>query len=262
MDNSTVVYSHDANCILNEKERRDLTLLLVESDVQVRNSMRQALVSLGYEDITDAGDNLSAIGRLEEKNYTHVIFDTRNCNMLPREFLTQVFNKNEHTIALPSSSLPTVDEVFDLLMGGARGYIVKPFTAGSLDEAISWATKGDAVSDAIMNAGSRNEALASLLLSSLDKLALVLRQAKEFETAKREIPKRWAMLHRAMEISRTFAKGGDPELRTAIVDCAIKRSSFEAQHIGAIRRRRKLKKTSDLDVSEIEAALLQQHLTE
>jgi len=231
---------------LTEKERRLVSILLIESDNRLRNSMRQALVSLGYEDIADSNDHVAALEKLEDRLFSHVIFDTKQSSINPKEFLALLFQKADASIAIASSTEPTVDEVFDLLIGGARGYIVKPFTAGSLDEAIVWSTKGESISEAVLEAESRNEALALLTLSSLDKLALVMRQARKFDTAKREVPRRFAMLKRALEISKTFSKGGIVQFQRTIIEAAIKKASrVENNQIGPVKKRRR--RTVDLD---------------
>jgi DNA-binding NarL/FixJ family response regulator len=217
--------------------------------------MRQALVSLGYEDITDAADHAVALDKLEERSFTHIIFDTKDLKIPAKDFLATVLNKSINIIAIPASLNPTVDEVFELLIGGARGYIAKPCTSGGLEEAIVWATKGESISGAVVKATSRNEALAMLVLSTLSKLALVMRQAREFETAKREVPRKWAILNRAIEIARTFAKGGDAQLRIAIVNAAIK----SAESKGPVRtttarrhtRRRNSASKSSIDVTTV-----------
>ncbi|MEZ4753608.1 MAG: hypothetical protein R3A13_04765 [Bdellovibrionota bacterium] len=59
-----------------------------------------------------------------------------------------------------------------------------------MNESILMATKGEPISDAILYAKTRNEALASLIMTSLDRLAIIMRQAETFDTAKREVPKR------------------------------------------------------------------------
>lgn len=222
---------------LTDKERRRIALLVVEPEMNLRKSMRQALVTLGFEDITDAPDHPTALERLEEKRFTHIIFDSKNGLMPARNFLSTLLQRYPHIIALPSSSNPTVDDVFDLLITGARGYIVKPFTAGSLDDSLVYATKGEPISESIRNTKHRNEALASLILHSLDRLALVMRQSRKFETAQREIPRRLDILRRSIDVARTFVRGGDPKLRQAIFDLAIERSQNTRAEVNVVRKR-------------------------
>lgn len=209
----------------------------------MRGTMRQALVSLGYEDISDASDFETALVKLEERSFTHLIFDTRDIKLPAKEFLAATIKKHPHIIAIPTSTDPTVDEVFDLLIGGARGYLAKPCTSGGLEEAIIWATKGESISEAVRKASTRNEALAMLALSALDKLALVMRQARAFDTAKREVPRKWAILNRAVDIGRTFCNGGDPQLRQSIVSAALKNVESHISQRAPDPRRRSRRRT-------------------
>jgi len=93
------------------------------------------------------------------------------------------------------------------------------------------------ISDAVLFARNRNEALAAMILASLKKLALLKRQAKTFDTAKREIPAKLAHFKRAVEIGNTFAKGGPTELVETIVALCIERADAPAPKMSRIRRR-------------------------
>ena len=195
-----------------------------------------------------------ALERMEERSFTHVIFDARSTKISARDFLLTVIEKDPSIIGLPTSFEPTVDDVFSLLIAGGKGYIVKPFTAGSLDEAICWATKGDPITESVRHSKGRNEALAAVIFASLDKLALMMRQARKFETARWEVPKRQSHLYRAVSIARTFAKGGDPKLREAIVDVALERCDNEPAQIGSSAPR-KIKRRG-LDKAKTQSTLL------
>lgn len=218
-------------------ERNAVHILVVDSDIGTRNTLRQTLSSLGYQSISEAPNHALALQKLAERPVTHIIFEAKRTNMPPNEFLTAVLSCDEKIIALPSSSEPTVDDIFSLLIAGARGYLVKPFTPESLDDSIIMATKGEPISGAILYAKDRNEALVSLMMTALDKLSVTLKQAKNFETAKRELPRRILNFKRAVEIAKTFAQGGKPILIQAMLDFCIDRSNGPATRLGRLRKR-------------------------
>lgn len=222
---------------LTARERRQITLLLVETDQLIRISLRQALVSLGYGQIYDCPDPYTALEKMENHHFTHVIFEAKHPKMPAREFLGKLLEHNRNITALPSCHEPTVDDVINLLISGAKGYLVKPFTAGSLEESIGWATKGDPITDSIRHTKGRNEALAAVVLSALDRLAVLLRQSRQFHTAKYEIPKRRAYFRRAAQTARTFAKGGERELRNTIIAMAIARSKSGFSRAPSVKKR-------------------------
>ena len=154
-----------------------------------------------------------------------------------KEWLAKVFEYDATVIALPSSSNPSVDDVFDLLVIGAKGYLVKPFTIDTVDQAVLMATKGEPIADAVLQARDRNEALVAIMMSSLDKLATTYRQSLQFETAKRELPRALAMLKRSSELAHTFAKGGEEGLIEALERFCIERSKGPATRLGRLRKR-------------------------
>ena len=218
-------------------ERARACILIVESDSNDRNNMRIALKSLGYGGLSDAPNHAQALERLEQRKYSHIIFEAKKTNMPPKEFLFKVFEGDDKVIAIPSSYEPNVDDVFDLLIMGAKGYLVKPFTSDTVDQAIVMATKGEPMSDAVLTAKDRNEALVAIMMASLDKTATILRQSQQFETARREIPRAVAHLRRSAELAKTFAKGGEPALMDALEKFCIERGNGPATKLGRLRKR-------------------------
>ena len=222
---------------MTPSERAKANVLIIEPDANERNNMRTALKSLGYGAFTDVPNHLMALEKLVERKITHVLFDAKKTNMPPKDFLFKVLENDASIVAIPCSYEPEIDDVFDMLIMGARGYLVKPFTADSLDIAIVMATKGEPISDVVLNAQDRNEALVAILMSSLDKAATILRQSYQFETAKREIPRAMNALRRSAELAKTFCKGGNEGLINALEKFCIERSKGPATRLGRLRKR-------------------------
>lgn len=222
---------------LSTAERSALHVLIVDSELGTRNSIRQTLTSLGYLNMSEAPNHALALQKLVERHVTHVIFEAKRTNMPASDFLQAVLSCDEKIIAIPSSYEPTVDDVFNLLIIGARGYLVKPFTPDSLEMAMLSATKGEAISQAILFAKDRNEALVSLMMTALDRMTVTMKQARSFETANRELPRRILNFRRAVEIAKTFAQGGKPALVETMLEFCIDRSNGPATRLGRLRKR-------------------------
>lgn len=222
---------------LTVAERASIHVLIVDSEAGMRNSIRQTLTGLGYSSVSDAPNHAMALQKLAERQVTHVLFEAKRTNMPAADFLTAVLSCDEKVVAIPTSYEPTVDDVFNLLIIGARGYVVKPFTSDSLEDAIIMATKGEAISDAILYAKDRNEALVSLMMTALDKLAQTTKQSRNFETARRELPRRILNFRRSIEIAKMFAQGGKPALVQTMLDFCIERSNGPATRLGRLRKR-------------------------
>jgi ActR/RegA family two-component response regulator len=229
---------------MSAKERKAVSIITVESDPALRNNMRQTLHRLGFGTVTDSPDHAQALQKFEQRKFTHVIFEAKKTNLPSKDFLQTVLDYDSTVIAIPSSYEPTVDDVFGLLCLGARGYLVKPFTESTVEDAIVMATKGEPISDSILYAKDRNQALSALVLTALDKVAILMRQSGQFETARRELPHARAVFFRTMDIAKTFAKGGDAELLYAMIELCLERSSGPATMLGRMRRRHESKRSS------------------
>lgn len=223
--------------VMTQAERNRSTVLIVESDPNERNTLRTALRSLGYGGIADVPNHSAAIERMGERPVTHIIFEAKRTTMPAKEFLQKVLSLDSRIVAIPSSYEPQVDDVFDLLVMGAKGYLVKPFTGSSVEQAIAMASKGEPISDLVLQAKDRNEALVAIMMGSLDKTATVLRQAMKFDTAKRELPRAMSAFRRSAELARTFCKDGEMGLFTALEKFCIERSKGPATRLGRLRKR-------------------------
>ncbi len=227
---------------LDPKERASAVILTVETDRNERQNMRTALKNLGFGGVTDVPTHAAALEKIQERPVTHIIFDAKKTNMPPVEFVPKVLEMDPNITLIPTSFEPSVDDVFELLCLGAKGYLCKPFTVDTVDQAIIAATKGEPIAESVKNAKDRNEALVAIMMSSLDKAATIMRQAKQFDTAKREIPKAVRTFRVSADLAATFAKGGPEGLIAALEKFCIERSKGPATRLGRLRKR--LKKTT------------------
>jgi DNA-binding NarL/FixJ family response regulator len=237
------LYKRSLMPVMSAAERKAANVLLVDPDAGARQVFRQTLANAGFRNIFEAPSHAAALQRIEQQPISHVIFDARKTNMPAKEFLLKTMAYSDQIVTIPASFEPTIDDVFDLLVVGARGYIVRPFTQESLDDAIAMATKGEAISESVLHAKNRNEALASLIMSSFDKLAIIMRQSKKFDTAQAEIPKRIMGFKRAIDIGKTFAQGGSEALVEAIIEFTLEHAEGPASHLGRLRKRLESKKS-------------------
>ena len=231
----------DDEFTLSHDERKQSSVLIVEPDANTRNNMRLTIKSLGYGNISDAVSHGQALDRLKERAYTFVLFDAQKSNVPPVDFLAQLLKQDQHTTAIPMSGSPRVDDVFNLLVIGAKGFLVKPFTVNSVDESIIWAHKGEPIAEVVLNAKDRNQALVAVMMAALDSVSTLMRQAREFDTAKRELPKAYRRFKRSAELAKTFCKGSDENLIDAISEFCIMRGEGPATRLGRLRQRLKKK---------------------
>lgn len=237
--------SNDNTTEMSSSERLTSSVLIVEPDPTDRNLMRTMLKGLGFTSISESPNHLASLEKFEGRKFSHIIFDAKRGNYPLREWFTQIIEIAPSIIAIPSSTNPSVDDVFELLLLGARGYLVKPFTRDTLDLSVIMATKGEPIADCVKQARDRNEALVAIMMASLDKLATVQRQASQFETARREVPRAQAALRRAQDLALTFAKGGEDGLVRALERFCVEKSRGPATRLGRLRKRLSTTRTTD-----------------
>ena len=240
----------DSSQNLSDAERSTASILLVEPDAGDRNLLRATLRSLGFKTIAESPNHLAALDKFEGRKFTHIIFDAKKGNYPMKEWFTQVLEIAPQIVAIPASANPNVDDVFELLMAGARGYLVKPFIRDTVDQSLALATKGEPIPDVVKHARDRNEALVAIIMTSLDRLATVYRQSQQFETAQRELPRAVASLRRASDLGLTFAKGGEQGLIDAMERFCVDKSRGPATRLGRLRKRLSTTRRADEVIPE------------
>lgn len=226
-----------ATILLSDAERATASILIVEPDADDRTLLRTTLRGLGFGTIAEAPNHMIALDKFEGRKFSHIIFDAKKGNYPVIDWFKQVMEIAPDIIAIPASAAPSVDDVFEILLLGAKGYLVKPFNRETVDQSVMVATKGEPIPDVVRQARDRNEALVAIIMTSLDRLATVYRQSKQFGTAARELPRAVAALRRSSDLALTFAKGGEAGLIEALEKFAVDKSRGPATRLGRLRKR-------------------------
>lgn len=210
-------------------QRGAARFLLIEPDRFSRQSLRQSLIELGYGKISEVSETDIAIEMLEENAFTHVILEPHQSFISADNFIRLVTELQPDTTLITLLSQPTIHDVFQMLASGAKGFLVKPYSIGSIDEAIITATVVERIPDIILKAENPTEALTTLILSSLDKLAVIKRQARKFKTAEYELPRRHLALQRAIKLAHQFLEYDDETFHELITDLCAQVTAPELQ---------------------------------
>jgi two-component system chemotaxis response regulator CheY len=116
-----------------------LRFLVVDDFSTMRRIVRNLLKELGYTNVDEAEDGAIALARLKAEKFDFVVSDWNMPNMTGIELLKRIR-------AEPSlKSLPVLmitaearrENIIEAAQNGANGYIVKPFTAATLDEKLT-----------------------------------------------------------------------------------------------------------------------------
>lgn len=219
------------------KPRHLASVLLISAQTHVLNQLRQAVKSLGYDQISTAKDHVQALERIRSRNFDLVLFDAKSETMPSIDFVKAAVEMDSRTMLIALSEKPRVDDVFGLLRAGARGFIVVPFNTESVESILERANAGPPLSEAILMAPDRNSALISLILHSLYRTCVLARQAREFESASRQLDLQKQNLVETVYLTRLFFDGDDTAIQNAIIDACIERGNRGSSRLTRTRRR-------------------------
>lgn len=115
--------------------KHNTKFLVVDDFSTMRRILRNLLKELGYNNVDEAEDGQVGYQKLKMGNYDFVICDWNMPNMDGLAMLKAV--RAEPSIANTPILMVTAEakkeNIIDAAKAGASGYIVKPFTAATLD---------------------------------------------------------------------------------------------------------------------------------
>ncbi len=113
--------------------------LVVDDFSTMRRIVRNLLKELGYANVDEAEDGAMALSKLKNESFDFVISDWNMPNMDGLEMLKQI--RADAAIAKLPVLMVTAEakkeNIIAAAQAGANGYVVKPFTAATLDEKLA-----------------------------------------------------------------------------------------------------------------------------
>jgi two-component system chemotaxis response regulator CheY len=119
--------------------QKDMKILIVDDFATMRKVIRNLLKQVGYENILEAEDGVSALRVLKAQKVDLIISDWNMPNMTGFELLKAVRADADlgKTPFLMVTAEALQDNVVAAVKAGVSNYIVKPFTAEVLNDKIS-----------------------------------------------------------------------------------------------------------------------------
>jgi len=110
--------------------------LVVDDFSTMRSIVRNLLKELGFMNVQEAGDGVEALAKLRAETFDFVVTDWNMPNMTGIELLQAIRAdaKLKHLPVLMVTAEARRDNIIMAAQAGASGYVVKPFTAATLDE--------------------------------------------------------------------------------------------------------------------------------
>lgn len=115
---------------------KNLKFLVVDDFSTMRRIVRNLLKELGYTNVDEAEDGVAALQKLNGGNFQFVVTDWNMPNMTGIELLKAIrADANlKHLPVLMITAEAKKENIVEAAQSGASGYIVKPFTAATLEE--------------------------------------------------------------------------------------------------------------------------------
>jgi len=114
-----------------------MKIMLVDDSRTIRNIQKNVLKQLGYEDIVDAEDGVVALKLFNESVPDLMLVDWNMPNMDGITLIKKIREVNKTIPMIMCTTEAEKSRVLEAIKAGVNNYIVKPFTAESLNEKIS-----------------------------------------------------------------------------------------------------------------------------
>ena len=119
-----------------EAADKNTRFLVVDDFSTMRRILRNLLKELGFTNVDEAEDGQAALHKLRSQTFDFVVSDWNMPNMTGIELLRNVRADAQlkHLPFLMITAEAKRENIIEAAQAGASGYIVKPFTAATLEE--------------------------------------------------------------------------------------------------------------------------------
>ena len=118
---------------------QNIKFLIVDDFPTMRRIVRNLLKELGFSNVDEAEDGASALQKLRSGEFQFVVSDINMPNMTGLDLLKEIrADANlKHLPVLLVTAEAKKENIIAAAQAGASGYVVKPFTAATLDEKLN-----------------------------------------------------------------------------------------------------------------------------
>lgn len=118
---------------------KNLRFLVVDDFATMRRIVRSLLKDLGFNNVEEADDGQDALAKLHASAFDFVISDWNMPNLDGLQLLTQLRadpNFSKMPVLMVTAEAKK-ENIIAAAQAGANGYVVKPFTAATLEEKLN-----------------------------------------------------------------------------------------------------------------------------
>jgi len=116
-----------------------MKILVVDDFSTMRRIVKNLLGDLGFKNIGEADDGNTALPKLQSGNFDFLVTDWNMPGMTGIDLLKAV-RADPNLSSLPVLMVTAEskrEQIIEAAQAGVNGYVVKPFTAGTLEEKIN-----------------------------------------------------------------------------------------------------------------------------
>jgi two-component system chemotaxis response regulator CheY len=117
----------------------NMKFLVVDDFSTMRRIVRNLLKELGFTNVDEAEDGVAALSKLRSTHFDFVVSDWNMPNMTGIDLLKQIRGDAnlKHLPVLMVTAEAKKENIIEAAQAGASGYVVKPFTAATLEEKLN-----------------------------------------------------------------------------------------------------------------------------
>ena len=118
---------------------KNLRFLVIDDFATMRRIVRNLLQDLGFKNVEEAEDGQDALTKLRASTFDFVITDWNMPNLDGLQLLSEM-RKDDALKAIPVLMVTAEakkENIIAAAQAGANGYVVKPFTAATLEEKLN-----------------------------------------------------------------------------------------------------------------------------
>jgi two-component system chemotaxis response regulator CheY len=117
----------------------NMKFLVVDDFSTMRRIIRNLLKELGYTNVDEAEDGVTGLAKLRGGGFEFVVSDWNMPNMTGIDMLRAIRADEQlkHLPVLMVTAEAKKENIIEAAQAGASGYVVKPFTAATLEEKIN-----------------------------------------------------------------------------------------------------------------------------
>jgi two-component system, chemotaxis family, chemotaxis protein CheY len=117
----------------------NMKFLVVDDFSTMRRIVRNLLKELGFTNVDEAEDGVAALQKLKGEQFDFVVSDWNMPNMTGIDLLRAIRADAglKHLPVLMVTAEAKKENIIEAAQAGASGYVVKPFTAATLDEKLN-----------------------------------------------------------------------------------------------------------------------------